>query len=584
MRIFEDDKIAYVYDSSSNFSHAISSQIKIQLESSLSSNKFLFQEYLNNQSFSSVARNFFKDQMSTEVIVVYQVNEATKQFKYLNHLEKSDGSFVNIKEKLETSLTQEIYYVKGNQRLIYSPYNDERLLYFEKLPPREGGQSLATYFAVMIRIGELYDIFSTVASQKLYLLNKYGIVLLGPQEILGQEMKKQIPLKFIENKDAVTLNGVEATKDNQGKEYVISYSQVGFGGLTVVSAVLKKKALSALDILLKRSIIFFVLLVAITAIISLFASSTITTAITKLFEATQKVSEGEFNIKVDVKSSDEVGVLADNFNKMAEEVSRLLDQTAEKARMENELQTAKTVQETLFPEAKKTISNLQIAGFYEPASECGGDWWHYCEIGRKVFFWIGDATGHGAPSALITSAAKSAAVIIESLDVGPGKAMEYLNKCIYEVSRGKLMMTFFIGCYDKLTGIFTYANASHEAPFLLKKSERALKKKDLIPLNEVNSPRLGQSKDSVYLESQLSLGSDDLIFFYTDGIPDIRNVNGDAWGEREFVKSIIESHKGNSEAEEFVALFTSRFQDYRQGTTLVDDVTFFVVKNKNISV
>lgn len=581
MKIFEEDKIAYVYDSSNNFSHAISSQIRVQLNSALSANKFLLQEYLNSQSFTPVAQSFFKNENSTDVVVAYEVDETGKKFKYVNHLEKIEGSFVNVKEKIEAALNQEIYYVKGNLRLVYSPFSDERLLYFEKLPPMSQGQNKAIYFAVMIRIGDLFDIFSTVASQKLYLLNKYGNVLLGPQEALGKEMKKIIPLKFLESNESVALNGVEAAKDSENKENITSYSQVGFGGLTVVSAVLKSKALSALEILLKKSIIFFVLLIAVTAIISLFASSTITTAITQLFQATQKVTEGHFDIRVDVKSSDEVGVLADNFNKMAEEVSRLLDQTAEKARMENELQTAKTVQETLFPDALKTIANLSIAGFYEPASECGGDWWHYCEVGEKVFFWIGDATGHGAPSALITSAAKSAAVIIESLDVGPGKAMEYLNKCIYEVSRGRLMMTFFIGCYDKVTGIFTYANASHESPFLLKKSDKPLKKKDLVPLNEVNSPRLGQSKDSIYQESSFPLDPEDLVFFYTDGIPDIQNPKGDSWGEREFVKSIIEAQKANPEAEGFVKIFSQRFQDYRQGTTLIDDVTFFVVKNNN---
>jgi sigma-B regulation protein RsbU (phosphoserine phosphatase) len=143
----------------------------------------------------------------------------------------------------------------------------------------------------MIRIGDLYDIFSTISTQKLFLLNKYGVVLLGPQDSLGYEMKTIIPLKFIENRESVAINGVEAAKDNTGNDFVISYSQIGFGGLTVVSAVLKSKALSALDILLKKSIIFFVLLIAVTAIISLFASSSITTAITQLFQATQKVSD-----------------------------------------------------------------------------------------------------------------------------------------------------------------------------------------------------------------------------------------------------------------------------------------------------
>src|SRR5690606_35511909 len=110
--------------------------------------------------------------------------------------------------------------------------------------------------------------------------------------------------------------------------------------------------------------------------------------------------------------NDEVGGLAQGFNFMAGEVSRLMEETKEAARMEGELETVRLVQETLFPEPVKRVGDFHLAGHFEPASECGGDWWHYCKVGDKLFIWIGDATGHGAPSAMVTSAAKAAATII----------------------------------------------------------------------------------------------------------------------------------------------------------------------------
>jgi sigma-B regulation protein RsbU (phosphoserine phosphatase) len=317
----------------------------------------------------------------------------------------------------------------------------------------------------------------------------------------------------------------------------------------------------------------------VTAIVSLVASSSLTSSLTSLFQATKKVSEGDFNIRVKVNSSDEVGTLAENFNLMAAEVSRLLDETAQKARMESELQTAKTVQETLFPDTEAQIGPLSIAGFYEPASECGGDWWHYCQVGRKIFLWIGDATGHGAPAALITSAAKSASTIIERLNITPAQALELLNRSIYDVSKGRIMMTFFLASYDPDTREFTYANASHEAPFLIKKGEDSLKKKDLIPLNEVNNPRLGQARDTKYKQTTVILDPEDMVFFYTDGIPEIQNSLKMTWGEREFIKAIVKANKDYPTAQQSVARMAQMIQDHRQGETLVDDVTFFVVKN-----
>jgi sigma-B regulation protein RsbU (phosphoserine phosphatase) len=282
---------------------------------------------------------------------------------------------------------------------------------------------------------------------------------------------------------------------------------------------------------------------------------------------------------VSIKTSDEVGALAENFNLMAAEVSRLLQETAQKARMESELQTAKTVQETLFPETEAQIGPLSIAGFYEPASECGGDWWHYCLVGKKIFLWIGDATGHGAPAALITSAAKSASTIIERLNITPAQALELLNRSIYDVSKGRIMMTFFLASYDPETQEMTYANASHEAPFLIKKGEGPLSKKDLVPLNEVNNPRLGQDRETKYKQTVVKLAANDMVFFYTDGIPEIQNSLKVSWGERQFIKAIVSANKDYPSAHDSVARMAQMMQDHRQGETLVDDVTFFVVKN-----
>ncbi|MBX3018910.1 MAG: serine/threonine-protein phosphatase, partial [Bdellovibrionaceae bacterium] len=207
-----------------------------------------------------------------------------------------------------------------------------------------------------------------------------------------------------------------------------------------------------------------------------------------------------------------------------------------------------------------------------------GDWWHYNWVNGKVFLWIGDATGHGAPAALITSAAKSASTIIENLRVDPATALDLLNRSIYDISKGKIMMTFFLACYDPKTRVLSYANASHEAPYLIRKNENPPKKRDLIPLNDVNNPRLGQSRETRYQQTQIELGEGDRILFYTDGIPDIQNPKKEAWGEREFIKSILASNKDYAPIDESVARLTKSFTQHRQQAPLIDDITFFMAE------
>ena len=187
----------------------------------------------------------------------------------------------------------------------------------------------------------------------------------------------------------------------------MSYSRLGLSDIVVISTVSMNKALKAVDVLIKKSALFFIALIASTLLISLFASSQLTSALRELFEATAKIAQGDFSVRVLVRSKDEVGGLAESFNWMAEKVSHLMSETAEKARMENELATVKTVQETLFPADNLSDPRAQVVGHFQPASECGGDWWSYTLIGNKLYLWIGDATGHGAPAALITSAGQA---------------------------------------------------------------------------------------------------------------------------------------------------------------------------------
>lgn len=579
LKIFEDDKIAYVFDSSSSMSGTMAAQIKTQLNAVLGTTKPIFQDYLTQQKFTSVSDSIFMNEFNLESIAVFTPSQSGSYERGAT-LEKVPDQTASVLASLSAQMPTYFAEVEATRRVVKVPFSDDRVFIFEKVTDETKTRN--TVFLVIVRMSEAAEMFRAAMSQKMYLISQDGTVLFGPDGMPGKKLQDTVAPSFLKGTSKQVAQGAETDKATDGTELLVSFSRAGFGDLIVVTTVEKEKALGAVQILIRKSLIFFGILISVTVILSLFASSGLTQALTQLFNATKKVAEGDFNIRVNVASNDEVGSLADNFNIMAAEVSRLLDQTAEKARMESELQTAKTVQETLFPETRAKIGPLAIAGYYEPASECGGDWWHYCQIGNKIFLWIGDATGHGAPAALITSAAKSASTIIERLNISPAKALELLNRSIYDVSKGRIMMTFFLASFDLETGELIYCNASHEAPFLIKKGEGALKKKDLVPLNEVNNPRLGQARDSVYQQTSIQVDEGDAVFFYTDGIPDIQNPGKEAWGEREFIKALIAANKDYPGVNDAVDRFVTSFQGHRQGATLVDDVTFFVVKRESL--
>ena len=577
--IFKDDKIAYVFESSSAVARTLAAQAGTELTSTLVSVRPVIQEYLNHDKFDVVAKGFFQSEGPIQWIAVYgRASEKPEEFALLGKEEREDGS---LEADLAKGFAMPVF-IKDTlvrQRLVQMPFQDDRVLVSEKVNTEKNGEKIELVFVFATQLPQTVSTFRTPGSAENFLVDQSGHVLFGSAQVENQDLTLRLGEEyFAKTKEQKFANGAESLDSKQGQQLLASYAKVSYGDLLAVSLVPQKEALKAVGTLVQRSIIFLMILLSLTVVLSLVASGNLTAALTDLFQATKKVSEGNFDVQVKVQSTDEIGSLAGSFNVMAAEVSRLMMETAEKARMESELKTAQTVQETLFPAAEANLPGMRVSGYYEPASECGGDWWHYCEVQGKYFFWIGDATGHGAPAALITSAAKSAATIIEKLNVPPAEALALLNRSIHEVSRGRIMMTFFLGCYDPKTREFLYANGSHEAPYLIKKSDQPPKKKDLIPLNEVNSPRLGQARDTEYEQTKVTLDVGDRILFYTDGIPDIQNSEQTSWGEREFIKAILASNGTFPPVSEVVRDLVTRFSGYRQGSSLIDDITFFMIE------
>ena len=92
---------------------------------------------------------------------------------------------------------------------------------------------------------------------------------------------------------------------------------------------------------------------------------------------------------------------------MSQKISELFEESVEKVLLEGELDIASTVQQTLIPPIFYEGDGLEVHSYYQAASRCGGDWWGIFRVRNRVCIAIGDATGHGLPSALITAGARS---------------------------------------------------------------------------------------------------------------------------------------------------------------------------------
>jgi serine phosphatase RsbU (regulator of sigma subunit) len=245
-----------------------------------------------------------------------------------------------------------------------------------------------------------------------------------------------------------------------------------------------------------------------------------------------------------VTSTDEIGVLGENFNFMADQIQVLLHQTAEKATLEKELEVARTIQETLVPSEEPVDKGfIEFAGYYLPASECGGDWWTYHDlVGDKLLMIVGDVTGHGVPSAMITATAKAAVDVARDIyndDVDVTKVLEIMNSAIFESAKRKFVMTCFASILDPQTRMITYANAGHNFPYIYRVPEG--KKRGEFGSLMIRGNRLGDMRESKFEAKSQQLQPGDTIIWYTDGIVECENTAGEEFGEKRFRASIRKS-------------------------------------------
>jgi serine phosphatase RsbU (regulator of sigma subunit) len=252
-----------------------------------------------------------------------------------------------------------------------------------------------------------------------------------------------------------------------------------------------------------------------------------------------QIARGDLGARVEITSNDEIGLLGENFNFMADQIAILLEQTAEKARMEQELEVAKAIQETLVPPTEPVDKGpLKFAGFYQPAAQTGGDWWTWHElVGGKVLLVIGDVTGHGVPSAMITAAAKAACDVarhVHGEDVTVTRLLEIMNHAIFESAQRRFVMTCFASIVDTRHRTITYANAGHNFPYLY----RAVDGKGEFGSLMIRGNRLGDDRTSKYEAKTTDLLPGDVLIWYTDGIVECENEAGEEYGEKRFRASV----------------------------------------------
>jgi sigma-B regulation protein RsbU (phosphoserine phosphatase) len=340
------------------------------------------------------------------------------------------------------------------------------------------------------------------------------------------------------------------------------------------------------DVLVAIAILFLIVeLVALVIGVSL--SRRITRAVNQLYEGTRRVIHGDFRHRIPVRTSDQLGELAESFNQMTGNLERLLSVEKEKERLQTEIEIAREVQTELYPKTAPPNCGLRLTVRCDPARMVSGDYYDYEAIANgKLAFAIGDVAGKGISAALLMATLQAALRAqlshyqpirenecshVRALDTA--SLVSQLNQQLYAHTSPEKYATFFFALFDEQSCSLTYTNAGHLSPLLFRNG-------DVIPLDS-NGTVVGAFPFAKYDESCLNIDKGDLLVCYTDGITEPENAYGEMFGEERLI-DLVKKH-AHRDDQEIVGNVLDAVRSWTGTPELHDDMTLLLARQVSVS-
>ncbi len=272
----------------------------------------------------------------------------------------------------------------------------------------------------------------------------------------------------------------------------------------------------------------------------------ITGSVHALFQGTERLRLGDLGHRIPIRSRDQLGELAESFNAMTANIETLLEQAAEKRRLEEELRIAREIQMSLLPRHATPMPGLALAALCVPAREVGGDYYDFFALGaRRLGLLVADVAGKGTSAALYMAELKGLMLSLSQIHESPRQLLIEVNRIIAANldSRSFITMTYAIVDLERRT--LTYARAGH-TPLIHRTTASPAEARLVAPSGMVVGLQLDglEHRFAELLEEvTVPLIDGDVFLLYTDGLSEAMNADGDLFSE-ERLRTLVEEHGG----------------------------------------
>jgi len=256
--------------------------------------------------------------------------------------------------------------------------------------------------------------------------------------------------------------------------------------------------------------------------------------------------------------------VAERTEQLESAMAKQQEETRERQRIEQELRVARLIQQTLLPKTLPELPGYDVAVYYQPAREVGGDFYDFLELeDGRLGLVVGDVSGKGVPAAIVMAITRT--MLHASYRLGspaPGEILEQVNNILYPDIPRDMFVTCLATLLDSRTGRLQYANAGHDLPYL-RHAE------GVSELRATGMP-LGLMPDMRYEQKEIMLKPGESVLLYSDGLVEAHDPRREMFGFPR-LQGFVGAHPGGATLIDFLLAELERFtgEDWEQEDDIV---------------
>src|ERR671915_922371 len=214
--------------------------------------------------------------------------------------------------------------------------------------------------------------------------------------------------------------------------------------------------------------------------------------------------------------------VAERTEQLKSAMAKQQQEAQERERIEQELRVARLIQHTLLPKSAPELEGHQMAVYYQPAREVGGDFYDFLRLpdGRLGLI-VGDVSGKGVPAAIVMAITRT--MLRAAYHLGsPGEILKQVNDNLFPDIPPNMFVTCLAALLDSRTGRLQYANAGHDLPYVPNSA-------GVSDLRATGMP-LGLMPNMSYEEKEITLQPGESILLYSDGLVEAHSPQREMFG------------------------------------------------------